>query len=511
MWFHSLSAVLGLLSELWHTVAPNAKVFILLSLMALGRQVYQWIAMWLQNYMTLEAHFDEGDPAYEWILSFLTQENIGASSGSFAVNAIKSGRKWSLTGKTSADKGVVEIWPTYQKMQTFRWRGHWLAISRHPGAAQGRFVPSGAYEHLARLYVTILSTSISSLFDLMEAAHTHYVAATRASVIVHVADSAYRGSPATWSSAKEKVARPLSSVILESEVIEGLLRDVRKFLGAEEWYVERGIPYRRGYLLHGPPGTGKTSTVFALASEFHLEIYSLSLGSPSVDDSFLYRAISSIPKGSLLLLEDIDCALPSRDDDDDEPAEHPASMRGGGAQLFRGGFHGERSWVTLSGLLNAIDGVGSKEGLLVFATTNFVDRLDPALLRPGRIDRKIQYDLATRAQAQKIFLRLFPSFPVASEDKDTIHIPAAGVSSVEKTSITSLSELAAAFSAVIPSGEFSAAEIQCYLQGNMDSPVAAVEGAHGWVEELLRERREKEARKEVQKTRVRERLEKRTV
>jgi SpoVK/Ycf46/Vps4 family AAA+-type ATPase len=120
-----------------------------------------------------------------------------------------------------------------------------------------------------------------------------------------------------------------------------------------------------------------------------------------VDDAFLSRAASSIPKHSIFLLEDIDCAFSSRDDDDADLETAPSFS--GAPPTAR------KSSVTLSGLLNVIDGVGSEEGKLFFATTNYVDRLDPALLRPGRIDMKIPYHLASRAQAAALFTRFFPA------------------------------------------------------------------------------------------------------
>ncbi len=53
--------------------------------------------------------------------------------------------------------------------------------------------------------------------------------------------------------------RPLNSVVLDRGISENLLNDVREFIDSAQWYTERGVPYRRGYLLHGPPGSGKSS------------------------------------------------------------------------------------------------------------------------------------------------------------------------------------------------------------------------------------------------------------
>ena len=184
----------------------------------------------------------------------------------------------------------------------------------------------------------------------------------------------------------KRLPRPLDSVILSNGLMEEMLEDARTFLARRDWYVQRGIPYRRGYLLHGPPGTGKSSAVVAIASALQMDIAILSLGDSSLDDNGLAELFSSIPVNSLVLIEDIDCAFLERKEGDDK-----------------------RSKVTFSGLLNAIDGVAAGEGRLLFATTNHIQRLDPALIRPGRIDRKIYIGFATTEQAEKLFFRFFPN------------------------------------------------------------------------------------------------------
>lgn len=81
-----------------------------------------------------------------------------------------------------------------------------------------------------------------------------------------LAQEGYHGS--TWSGAKRKQRRPLSSIILQEGVIQSLVADAREFIATEDWYTAAGIPHRRGYLLYGPPGTGKSSTIYAIVSTF---------------------------------------------------------------------------------------------------------------------------------------------------------------------------------------------------------------------------------------------------
>lgn len=144
-------------------------------------------------------------------------------------------------------------------------------------------------------------------------------------------------------------------------------------------YVSRGVPYRRGYLFHGPPGTGKSSFISALAGHFGYSICMLSLSERTLDDDRLAHLLNSAPPNALLLLEDVDAAFVSRDLF--ENAQHRA---------FEG-----MTRVTFSGLLNAIDGVASAEERVLFMTTNHVHRLDPALIRPGRVDVQCLFDDCT--------------------------------------------------------------------------------------------------------------------
>jgi chaperone BCS1 len=195
----------------------------------------------------------------------------------------------------------------------------------------------------------------------------------------------HRAGQGYWMEQMKRLPRPLDSVILANGLMDDLLEDSKTFLARREWYVQRGIPYRRGYLLHGPPGTGKSSAVVALASALQMDIAVLSLGDSNLDDNSVSELFSSIPINSIVLMEDIDCAFLERKEGDDK-----------------------RSKVTFSGLLNAIDGVAAGEGRLLFATTNHIARLDPALIRPGRIDRKLYIGPANREQAQRLFLRFFP-------------------------------------------------------------------------------------------------------
>ncbi|KAG7898813.1 hypothetical protein KL907_005167 [Ogataea polymorpha] len=181
--------------------------------------------------------------------------------------------------------------------------------------------------------------------------------------------------------------RVMDSVVLDYGVKEAIIKDVKEFLQSGKWYHDRGIPYRRGYLLYGPPGSGKTSFIQALAGELDYNIAILNISEPNLTDDRLAYLMNNIPERTILLLEDIDAAFNKREQNREQ---------------------GYVAGVTFSGLLNALDGVASADEILTFMTTNHPQKLDPALLRPGRIDYKVLIDNATNYQIQQMFLRFYP-------------------------------------------------------------------------------------------------------
>lgn len=208
-----------------------------------------------------------------------------------------------------------------------------------------------------------------------------------------------------WRKVARRRLRALDTVVMPSGFIENLVADATWFFGAATWYHERGIPYRRGYLLSGPPGCGKTSLVFALVSHFKLPLYLLNLGSLK-EDSDLFDAISGVPERAILLIEDVDAngAVKSRKS---APAKPPRPGRVPPNNPAHPSEE-EKSPITMSAFLNALDGVMSKDGRLLIMTTNHPDRLDPAVIRPGRVDRHETIGPMNAAEVARMFLRFFP-------------------------------------------------------------------------------------------------------
>ena len=189
-----------------------------------------------------------------------------------------------------------------------------------------------------------------------------------------------------WRRDSSVPERSLDSVVLDDEVKKKLEKDLDDFTDPKtiDWYKKHCIPFKRGYLFYGRPGTGKTSTISAIASRLKRKVYKLNLVAPGLCDNSLLDAVNSMKKNSVLVMEDID-------------------------SLF--GVHREKHEsfsTTFSGLLNAIDGLGDSKGHIFIMTSNYPDKIDKALRRKGRIDLEIEFTACTKEQAKKMFLKFYP-------------------------------------------------------------------------------------------------------
>ncbi|OMO84475.1 hypothetical protein COLO4_22025 [Corchorus olitorius] len=175
------------------------------------------------------------------------------------------------------------------------------------------------------------------------------------------------------------------TLAMDSELKNTILKDLEMFLRRKEHYRKVGKAWKRGYLLYGPPGTGKSSLIAAMANYLKFDVYDLELTDIRCN-SELRRLLVATVNRSILVVEDIDCTI--------ELQDRMAEVRAAEIRDFGGS---PQKQVTLSGLLNFIDGLWSScgdERIIVF-TTNHKDKLDPALLRPGRMDVHVHMSYCT--------------------------------------------------------------------------------------------------------------------
>ena len=187
-----------------------------------------------------------------------------------------------------------------------------------------------------------------------------------------------------WSTLSKQIKREYDTIYLNTKKKQELVDDLQVFLKSKEDYERFGIPYKRTYLLEGEPGTGKTSLVFALASYFNMNICIMDVDH-KMDDTKFIEAIASIKDNSILLIEDID-ALFFADDSK--------------------GCRNSKTGLSFSAMLNVLDGVARREKLVTVITTNYIEKLDSALKRPGRIDMSINMTFANREQMEQIYYKL---------------------------------------------------------------------------------------------------------
>jgi chaperone BCS1 len=203
-----------------------------------------------------------------------------------------------------------------------------------------------------------------------------------------------------WDLVEGYAPRLLDSVILQPGEKEHLVQDIENFRRSKQRYACLGVPYHRGYLFYGLPGTGKTSLVSALASNFELSIYSINLA--DFNERTLMNAVNQITPNSVLLFEDIDCMNRSKA----RPPSQPRTSDGTQTRDEKENV-ADRNGVTLSGLLNVLDGFYAPTNVLFMMTTNRIETLDEALLRPGRIDYKLYLGKATARQKIALYRRFF--------------------------------------------------------------------------------------------------------
>lgn len=193
--------------------------------------------------------------------------------------------------------------------------------------------------------------------------------------------------------AQHREKRSLDTIFIPEEQKARLVDDMQRFLNSRELYRRRGTPYRRGYMLEGPPGTGKSSLIFALAGHFDKPVYIVNPATMN-DDNTLQRAFNEIRSNGILIIEDIDSIDVTEQRKDVKEKKDEKDEK--------------KSSITLSGLLNGIDGVIARDGRMLFITSNHANNLDAALVRPGRVDRREYLGLMELPEALKMFDCFYP-------------------------------------------------------------------------------------------------------
>ena len=540
--------------------------------------IYRYASALFEKYLTSSITIEYYDDIYDHVLAWIADLNalkstrsLRAQSGvetawdDFDVAEMRTPEELTHGGFFNFNNWEAKVPPRFEPhdgRHWFFWRGHYIQFRRDKETVLGGFM-RGMLTDQEKIILTVLGRSTQPLKDLIVEARDRYLARESSKTVVRrpsPKEQRGRGRQA-WTKVATRPSRPMATVVLDAEQKMAVLNDINEYLSPQmsRWYSDRGIPYRRGLLLHGPPGTGKTSLSFAIAGVFGLDIYCISLLEPSLTEEDLSLLFNSLPRRCVVLLEDIDSAgLHRKKTEAEEEAEaakeekdkketHSSTIIAkevakafknvGEQNNRRNKANGQNTeGISLSGLLNAIDGVASHEGRVLIMTTNFPERLDDALIRPGRVDMKVEFTNATHDQIRQLFLRMYCSDAgeglrklsrksnerVISNSKlgpTKSSLPSTGIKaslgrllmplvttpSVTATerlprqpSLTSTSQshfyetedkhldaLADKFACLLPENEFSPAEIQGFLLTRKKDPRRAVVEVAGWRDGVL--------------------------
>ncbi|KAF8329373.1 uncharacterized protein EI90DRAFT_2997066, partial [Cantharellus anzutake] len=456
------------------------KLFILGGLVESARRlIIAAYNSFLESFL-ITVHFEGNDLPYSWLMFWLSKQESWTKARTLQISSetfgLGSAGGYIVPGEDARGKEggrPLSLLPSWDATHSIWFKKRLMRVTRSK-----KYLGEGQVEY--SLSIQIYTRSHKTIHDLLLEAKREYESATESRVSVYVCDQ-YNN----WYYAGSRPKRSMDSVVIPEEVKELLVEDAKDFMDSEAWYGQRGIPWQRGWLLYGVPGSGKTSIIQALAGELGINIYVVSLAKRGLDDGNLSELINSIPSRSIILMEDIDAAFSTSLN-----REAPVKTTGFGP------VPSNPSSVTLSGLLNAIDGVQAQQGRLLFATTNKYLSLDPALVRPGRLDVHIEFSYASKWQAAELFKRFYPvdvdapEHPIEVENIEDTGDAVEKASQVSglsndtkspKLSTSQLDALAHAFAAVIPEEEISMAALQGHLMLYKTRPHEAVRATPDFV------------------------------
>ena len=278
--------------------------------------------------------------------------------------------------------------------------------------------------------------------DTFDNLSTHVINAYAKSKVDEVwVQKIYKHINGMWKdSVLERNKRKISSVVMKGRRNQEITELLNHFTQTEEWHLERGIPYKKSFLFYGPPGTGKSSMIKAMSFELQRHIHYMSL-STIKNDQELSNLMSNINyKETILVIEDIDAQgsfvhkRPKKEKtkenkENKENKEHDfidinykpdnetnsdpsglitlTKLIGAVNKQDKEQNKDTETQLTLSGILNQIDGVHNNHGMILIMTTNYPEVLDEALIRDGRVDERVFFDYCDYEQIHLMFKNFY--------------------------------------------------------------------------------------------------------
>lgn len=334
-----------------------------------------------QESNTISIRMQKWDDTYRPFLIFLSAQQGFPNRGRFTL-----GYNPLAMGAPVGQFGSPVAAPTMSSLQfhlipeptclEWRMRGHRWSLRLEP--SQDNSNPQN------EVCTLTLHSPAKSVMDALIAEFTKFVKQEAEGKV-----PIYTISNGEWRQFQARQKRPLESVILERETERKAISFARGFFAGAESYASLGLEWRAGALFWGTAGSGKTSLAMALASECDVPIYCLSFSSKDLSDESLASLLNNLITPCIVVMEDM----------------HVASS------VLRGE-ESEASDLTLSGLLNCIDGLTSSSGRLIIGTSNEPPSFFPEpLVRAGRLgDLCLEFSAPTTCQLARLWSRFYPSF-----------------------------------------------------------------------------------------------------
>lgn len=372
----------------WGHVVERVSVSLLVEKDEHG-DAYGWLLLWMESQMRARR-----------ISGVLLRRKMAAAGGE--PGCTQAAAPSSGSPGHRADSANYDLVPDYNTYR-MRWRERYvLSISHTKGKNEAPTAGgsgNAANNQWGRPEITLRlaiwgTRDRGLLLELIEEARAEFERTHPAQL------EFFTGTHCYWESHVFR-RRGLETIYLDAQVLAEIVEDMAAFLRSEPVYRRLGIPYRKGYGFFGPPGTGKTSLVQALATNFNLPLYYLNLNSRTIDSDSLPTMLGLMRTPSILLLEDVDCltAARGRETDKDRPA------------------------LSTADLLNALDGIVASEGRVVMMTSNHPERLDPALVRAGRLDRKWVIGVPGEEFLRRFHAAASEHFPLPGWDEFAAELP----------------------------------------------------------------------------------------